>query len=308
MLETSVIVSMYNGHKYILHQLESLMKQSKSPSEVLIFDDCSTDNSVQIVNNFIKNNHLKNWYLYVNKHNKGWRINFIDGIKKARGKFIFTCDQDDIWDKNKIKIQYNIISKDKSISVLASDYYTFNDEFNFPNTIDYSKKITKETWSNKFINVKRPGCTYCFSKNFFESILPYWKPYYEHDAFIWRMALLDNCLAVSNDKLIAWRIYKNSTLSRERLKRSLSKRKHEIFIEQEMLDSMVNYLGENSLSYEQKFSIDNYKKFLYERENFLETRTVRSFISLLCDFKFFSYKKQFIRDILTVIENRRENR
>ena len=49
-----VVLSTYNGERYIADQMESLKCQSRVPDEVLIFDDCSTDNTVEIVKNFIE--------------------------------------------------------------------------------------------------------------------------------------------------------------------------------------------------------------------------------------------------------------
>lgn len=283
------------------------MNQSKAPSEVLIFDDCSTDNSVKIVTDFIKENRLETWHLYINKQNKGWRVNFIDGIKKARGKFIFTCDQDDIWLQNKIKVQCNVMNRHNSIKVLASNYYTFNQVFKYPDNIEYSSKVSRVKWSNKFMNVEKPGCTYCFRKEFIELIMPYWKPEYEHDAFIWRMALADNSLAICDDRLIAWRIYKDSTLSQEHIKRSQAKRIEKINIEIEMLKGMREFLNKHEVIGRQIGTIDKYEKLLYSRKTFVSKKTLSSFIGLLYNFNFYGYKKQFVRDLLTAIENRKEN-
>lgn len=53
-MKTSVVMSTYNGEEYIIEQLDSLRNQSRPADEVLIADDCSTDNTVDIVRNYIK--------------------------------------------------------------------------------------------------------------------------------------------------------------------------------------------------------------------------------------------------------------
>ena len=53
-MKISVVLSSYNGEKYIEEQLNSLYFQILKPDEILIIDDCSTDNTVNIIENFIK--------------------------------------------------------------------------------------------------------------------------------------------------------------------------------------------------------------------------------------------------------------
>ena len=81
----SIVLSTYNGEKNVLEQMESLLHQKRVPDEVLIFDDCSSDGTVDIVKRFIKENALDTWKLVVNKKNKGWKRNFIEGRLQAKG-------------------------------------------------------------------------------------------------------------------------------------------------------------------------------------------------------------------------------
>ena len=102
-MKVSVVLSSYNGEQDIIEQLRSIDGQTRQPDEVLICDDCSTDGTADLVQNYIEKKRLKNWKLIVNKKNKGWRKNFIDGILASTGDLIFTSDQDDIW-REDIKI------------------------------------------------------------------------------------------------------------------------------------------------------------------------------------------------------------
>ena len=54
----------YNGSKYIIKQLDSLKNQSRKIDELVICDDCSTDNTVELVNDYIKSNNLEGWNIY----------------------------------------------------------------------------------------------------------------------------------------------------------------------------------------------------------------------------------------------------
>ena len=81
-LSTSVVMATYNGEKNILEQLDSLLSQTKKINEVLICDDCSTDNTVDIISSFIEKNNLSStWHLKINEKNLGWRKKFLSFIK-----------------------------------------------------------------------------------------------------------------------------------------------------------------------------------------------------------------------------------
>lgn len=95
MAKISVAMTTYNGSKYIIKQLDSLKNQSRKIDELVICDDCSTDNTVELVNDYIKSNNLEGWNMYSNENNLGFINNFKQAIKKTTGDIIFLCDQDD---------------------------------------------------------------------------------------------------------------------------------------------------------------------------------------------------------------------
>lgn len=99
----SVVMTTYNGSQFVVEQLDSLKKQTKKIDEVLIFDDCSKDETVSIVADYISQNNLNGWKIFRNEQNKGYNRNFLEGALVASGDIIFYCDQDDIWDETKIE-------------------------------------------------------------------------------------------------------------------------------------------------------------------------------------------------------------
>ena len=82
-MKTTVVLSSYNGEKYIREQLESILRQTRLPDEVLIADDGSSDSTVEICRTFIRDHGLENWSVQVNAVNKGWADNFSDAFLKA---------------------------------------------------------------------------------------------------------------------------------------------------------------------------------------------------------------------------------
>ena len=88
-MKISVVMTTYNGQKYIKKQLESIELQTVKIDEVIIIDDCSNDDTVEIVNEFIHNKQLTGWILEENKNNLGYIENFKKGLSQATGDIIF---------------------------------------------------------------------------------------------------------------------------------------------------------------------------------------------------------------------------
>lgn len=127
-MKISVVVSTYNGSEYIIEQLESLRQQSRQADEVLIFDDASKDATPTLIKQYIEKNNLHTWKFIVNEENIGWRRNFIQGMKKCSGELIFLCDQDDIWNFEKLKKMSAVMENNLNIGLLASTYIeTYSD-------------------------------------------------------------------------------------------------------------------------------------------------------------------------------------
>ena len=116
-------MSTYNGEKYIEEQLESIKKQSMKVDHVIIIDDCSDDETYKIIKKFTENNGL-NWIVQQNSKNLGWKSNFLKIIEMLEDDYIFFCDQDDIWDKDKVKKSIEAMKK-KDADVLCTNYKLF---------------------------------------------------------------------------------------------------------------------------------------------------------------------------------------
>ena len=101
-MTVSVVMATYNGSKYIKEQIGSLLNQTRRPDEIIFCDDCSTDNTVDIIDGIMQNSCLP-YEIIKHEQNQGVVISFQEGIKKTKGDVIFFCDQDDVWKKEKIE-------------------------------------------------------------------------------------------------------------------------------------------------------------------------------------------------------------
>ena len=104
---TDIILSTFNGEKYIAEQLESILDSDVSDFRVLVFDDVSSDNTCLIVQDFCEKAPDK-VFLIENICNKGFCRNFLDGLQYAvlnmPADYYAFCDQDDVWLENRLSI------------------------------------------------------------------------------------------------------------------------------------------------------------------------------------------------------------
>lgn len=96
-----VVLCTYNGERFLRAQLESIFEQTRPPDKILILDDCSTDQTVNIAKGFAEKD--KRVCLIVNEGNLGYARNFEKGIALCETDFIALSDQDDIWFKDKLE-------------------------------------------------------------------------------------------------------------------------------------------------------------------------------------------------------------
>jgi glycosyltransferase involved in cell wall biosynthesis len=120
----SVVMCTYNGERYLREQLDSIISQTYPVSEIIVQDDCSTDETLVILSEY--DPYIK---LFKNKENKGYNENFRSALYKASGDLIAISDQDDLWAKDKIE---------KLVTNIGDNFLIFSKSIPFNNTIQYN--------------------------------------------------------------------------------------------------------------------------------------------------------------------------
>lgn len=105
----SIITPMYNSEKYIGITIESALNQTYKDWEMIIVDDCSSDNSPKIVKEYAKNDERIKYIK--TESNKGVSNARNIALKMANGQFISFLDSDDIWNEDKLKKQVDFMKK-----------------------------------------------------------------------------------------------------------------------------------------------------------------------------------------------------
>ena len=99
----SVVMATYNGAAYLAEQLDSILAQTCQASEIIIQDDGSNDDTMDIAKEYaMRHPQIK---LYYNEENVGFNRNFITAFARATGDYIAISDQDDIWFPQKLERQ-----------------------------------------------------------------------------------------------------------------------------------------------------------------------------------------------------------
>lgn len=109
----------YNTEKYLNESIRSILNQTYKNFELLIIDDGSTDNSLDIIKSF-KDNRIK---LYENKVNKGLPYTRNLALTLANGEYIAFMDSDDISELNRLKVQVKFLDENPEYNVISSKAY-----------------------------------------------------------------------------------------------------------------------------------------------------------------------------------------
>ncbi len=119
----SIIMPSYNTAKFISQTIESVLAQTYTNWELIIVDDCSTDNTDEVVKSFLSDNRIK----YIkNEKNSGAAVSRNRALREAKGKWIAFLDSDDLWLPEKLEKQISFMRK--------NDYY-----FSYTNYIEINE-------------------------------------------------------------------------------------------------------------------------------------------------------------------------
>jgi len=119
--EVSIVLPVYNAEKYLHECLYSIVKQTFSDFELLVIDDGSTDNSIDVIKRYSD----KRIRLIMNQHDFVGSLNC--GLKEANGKYIARMDADDIMFPHRLQTQFDFMESHLEIDVCGSYVESFGD-------------------------------------------------------------------------------------------------------------------------------------------------------------------------------------
>lgn len=159
-MKISVAMCTYNGEKYIVEQLNSILHQTKKVDEIIICDDGSKDNTLEICNKTLKASNIE-YKLKINKKNLGFAKNFYQAIILCSGDIIFFCDQDDIWKENKVELMCQVFNDNPNALLVFSNAHITNENLEIKGNL-----FENLSYQNSYLNNQYETVNYLLNDNF----------------------------------------------------------------------------------------------------------------------------------------------
>ena len=230
----SVIVPNYNHAKFLKERIDSILNQTFQDFELIILDDCSTDNSIEIIESYRQ---LPNVSIFYNSKNSGspfkqWK----KGIKLAKGKYIWIAESDDFAEPTFLEKMFEILNRGNGLAYCRSSDVDQNglkkSDFFWADGLD------EKRWKNDFENLGTdeiknylvyrctiPNASACvFKKELAPIVCGFDKMRYCGDWLFWIKLLEKTSLGFSAETLNHFRHHEGSTRNKKSAKQELKKK------------------------------------------------------------------------------------
>ncbi|MGN0194669.1 MAG: glycosyltransferase family 2 protein [Pseudoramibacter sp.] len=319
-IKTSVAMCTYNGSRFLEEQLNSIVGQSYPPDEIVICDDGSSDNTLSIAENC-----LRDWpgtvHLEQNQKNLGFVKNFEKAIGLCHGDIIFLSDQDDVWHRDKIKIMMQTFEKHPEAAMVFHDAELVNQDLKllYPsfwnNTLEFDYlSFLHHNYERLYARNVVQGSACAFKKQVYEKAVPFYGDF--HDEWLARVALTIGDLVPVPKILMQYRQAFNevggipssaSEQTKEVMKNTKQRYLNDIKKYQNNL-MVINTLIKRYHIEQNGYPLDliGYSHFLEKRIEALKQRKISQIFALkqyrkyLCKYKK-SYLKSYLKDIYEIL-------
>lgn len=319
-MKTSVIVTMYNGEKYIEEQLDSICHQTIAPDEVIIADDCSSDASIHIVERYIQQNNLQcKWKILEHTSNLGLVANMQDGVMHSSGDIIFYADQDDVWLPTKLETMLNAFLKHKDMTLLVARYCLVDSNLkqiislnNIRNKFCHKLHVCKKR-DMRFIFTTRnlAAQSMAFKRSLYNTMQTYYSsPYFFFDTMIATFAAandgfytIDTSLTLyrQHGKNISGYIYSPRQFATPNYSRISAIAEQSYLLQNRLtLLKTVGYSKDLSL-------IENAAHICSERARLLKQKHIIPYLKLLCTTNRYINKRWLLGDIMYLLLHHNKN-
>lgn len=214
----SVAMCTYNGAKFLPEQLKSIADQTVSVDELVVCDDRSKDDTVEIIRTFAATSRFP-VRIHVNEQNLGSTRNFEKCLSLCEGEIIILSDQDDRWRKDKVQKQVAFLNARPDVDAVFSDAEIIDDDSLSTGKTIWQEiefdKARRQIWQDGkpyeilFNGFVVTGATLAIRKSCLERMMPFptHVPDLIHDAWIAMVLSLENKIEFITDPLIFYRIH-----------------------------------------------------------------------------------------------------
>ncbi len=266
-----ILLATYNGEKYVKQQIDSILNQTYKNIRLIISDDKSKDNTVEILREYEKIDNRV--IVYVQETNLGYIKNFEFLLSKVENEIYMLSDQDDYWLPEKVEKTYSKLKQEDADLVFTDlEVVDQNLETMFPSFNDYMKltrKINKcKDYKMQYLYNCITGCTLMSKKKFIEKLIPVpaESKYMVHDYWIGIVIGLSGKIAYLPEKTIKYRQHGNNQIGTEKISHGFStlQQVRELFINVKL--GVFNAYVKNEHIFPDKLKKQNRKTLEYFKD------------------------------------------
>lgn len=216
----SVIIPSYNHEIYIEKSLRSVLEQTYKNIEIIVIDDGSKDNTVNLLKELQKNNH----FILESQENMGVCKTLNKAISISKGKYIAILASDDYWDLTKIEKQVKVLETTKDSEFCFTQALEFDSNTNKKIKIFPKKTLSGDVLNSIFIRQHVPAGSMMFSKKLFEKLNGFDETLKEEDwDFVIRSAANTKFVGI-NEPLFFYRSHETNIM-KTRIRKEIFKQK-----------------------------------------------------------------------------------
>lgn len=324
-MKKSVLLCTYNGEKYIYEQIESIINQSENVDEIIISDDCSNDNTIDIIKNNFLNCEI-DIKININKENLGFKKNFYNALELCSGDIIFFSDQDDVWMSNKVKRVMEIFKENTNALLVFSNAEVTDQKLNkvsyLLDDVHFDDSIMNDSYSqlkNILADNFITGATMAMKKDLIDKAMPFGTNW-PHDYWFGVVAAINCGLYVIKEPLIKYRQHENNTIGINQqidiklLKRLFSKNHNSSNRDNKyaelrlpLLEYLMNFIEDKNINDEYANIVKENYNFWKKRENFTSNSLCKNCLIVIKDMikheqrKYRNTNKPVLKDFVKAI-------
>lgn len=284
-MTVSVCMGTHNGETYIEQQLNTILRQTKAPEEVILCDDGSTDRTVSIIEQFIRKNGLDDkWKLYRNKINKGYPSNFYYACSLCNEEIVFLADQDDIWKNDKIEKMCRVMEENPQSKSICCKFNLMDEKeqeihsIMAPTHAHETGEVRNVPIEEIFYKCQWPGMVMAYRRDWYES---WTKGNYQipHDFLIAARAAEEGGFFQLDETLAYHRRHDHNTGGEEHHIRKLLNKDRKLKEIQDYLQILQQFLKEEVLTTETaKLLLNRKTTGMQQREAALQSGRISAVI------------------------------
>lgn len=244
-IDISIIMTSYNYENLISTAIESILNQTYKNWELIIVEDGSVDNSIDVIKKYCEKDNRIKLYSHENGINKGLAPSLLLGLEKTSNEWVAFLESDDVWELNYLEEKVKAINANKDAGLIFNDVKLIGDEERFKEFDEYFRKRTK------LLSAKKIEYTELLDINFITtfSCVMVKKKLLEKCEFktpmpqcidwvLWMQIMTGNKIVYLKKELTSWRLHSKSYMNELNIEK-----RHKLFAQ------LFKYLNGNKNSF-----------------------------------------------------------